>query len=39
MNEDCQEMARYINKPRCWSMNKYQCHRCPDRITCAEKEV
>lgn len=37
MNEECKEIARYINKPRCWIMDKYNCEKCPDRIVCDEK--
>lgn len=38
MNPECNEMARHINKPKCWNMNKYECNKCPDRISCNEKK-
>ena len=39
MNAECKEMIRYIDKARCWNMNKYDCDKCPERISCKEKVV
>lgn len=39
MNEDCREMARYINKPRSWSMNKYEIGRQAVRIDKDRKNI
>ena len=39
MDVDVRAMVREINNVQCYSRNRYECHRCNERIICSEKKM
>ena len=37
MNNDCKYMLLMINRPKCWSNDKYDCLNCNPNIKCTVK--